>query len=164
MAARGEEGTLPGTRGQGGQQTSGDATLTLTLAWSDEVGGLGRTPPHPPCTVYRFAGNKAFLVLLCVQSRGPQCYLLPKVFPGGSDGKESACNAGDLGSVPELGRSPEAGNGYPLQYPCLENPVDRGTWRATVLGVTKSQPQLNTCNRIKENTPIYRHHQKQRWK
>ena len=59
--------------------------------------------------------------------------------PGGSDGKESACNAGDLGSIPGLGRSPGEGNGNPLQYSCLENPMDRGAWWATVHGVTKSQ-------------------------
>ena len=47
-------------------------------------------------------------------------------FPGGSDGKESACNAGDQGSIPGWGRSPEEGNGNPLQYSCLENPMDRG--------------------------------------
>ena len=47
-------------------------------------------------------------------------------FPGGSDGKESACNAGDLGSISGLGRSPGEGNGNPLQYYCLENPMDRG--------------------------------------
>ena len=47
-------------------------------------------------------------------------------FPGGSHGKESACKVGDLGSVPGLGRSPGEGNGYPLQYSCLENPMDRG--------------------------------------
>ena len=47
-------------------------------------------------------------------------------FPGGSDGKESACNAGDLGLIPGLGRSPEEGNGEPLQYFSLENPMDRG--------------------------------------
>ena len=58
---------------------------------------------------------------------------------GGSDGKESACNVGDLGLIPGWGRSPEEGNGYPLQYSCLENPMDRGAWWATVHGVTKSQ-------------------------
>ena len=47
-------------------------------------------------------------------------------FPGGSDGKVSACNAGDPGSTPGLGRSPGEGNGNPLQYSCLENPIDRG--------------------------------------
>ena len=64
-------------------------------------------------------------------------------FPGGSDGKESACNARDLGSIPGLGRSPEVGNGYPLQYSYLENSADRGAWRATVHGVTKSQTWLS---------------------
>ena len=64
---------------------------------------------------------------------------LGKCFPGGSDGKEPACNAGDLGSVPGLGRSPGGGNGNSLQYSCLENSMDRGTWWVTVHGVTKSQ-------------------------
>ena len=59
-------------------------------------------------------------------------------FPGGSDNKESASNAGDLGSIPELGRSPREGNGNPLQNSCLENPMDRGAWRATVHGVAGS--------------------------
>ena len=54
-------------------------------------------------------------------------------FPGGSGGKESACNVGDLGLIPELGRSPGEGNGYPLQYSGLENPMD-----CVVHGVTKS--------------------------
>ena len=52
-------------------------------------------------------------------------------FPGRSNGKESACNAGDLGSIPGLERSPGEGNGNPLQYSCLENPMDRGAWQAT---------------------------------
>ena len=64
-------------------------------------------------------------------------------FPGGSDGKASACNEGDPGSIPGLGRSPGEGNGNPLQYSCLENPMDRGPWEATVHGVTKSQTQLS---------------------
>ena len=51
--------------------------------------------------------------------------------PGGSDSKEFACNAGNPGSIPELGRSPGEGNGYPLQYSCLENPMYRGAWQAT---------------------------------
>ena len=53
-------------------------------------------------------------------------------FLGGSDGKESACNVGDLGLIPGLGRSPGEGNGYPLQYSCLENSMDRGAWGTTV--------------------------------
>ena len=63
--------------------------------------------------------------------------------PGGSDGKESACNEGDLGSVPGWERSPGEGNGNPLQYSCLENSMDRGAWRATVHGVTKSRIRLS---------------------
>ena len=64
-------------------------------------------------------------------------------FPGDSDGKESAGNAGDLGSIPGSGRSPGEGNGYPLQYSCLENPMDRGAWQATVHGVANSQIKLS---------------------
>ena len=62
-------------------------------------------------------------------------------------GKESACNAGDIGDVgliPGLGRAPGEGNGNPLQYSCLENPMDRGDWRATVQRVAKSQTWLST--------------------
>ena len=59
-------------------------------------------------------------------------------FPGGSDGKESACNAGELGSIPGLGRSPGEGNGYPLQHSCLENSMDRGAWQATDHGIAES--------------------------
>ena len=59
---------------------------------------------------------------------------------GGSEGKESACSVRDLSSVPGLVRSPGEGNGYPLQYSCLENSVDRGARWATVDGVAKSQP------------------------
>ena len=60
-------------------------------------------------------------------------------FPGGSDSKESACNVGNLGSIPGSGRSLGEGNGNLLQYSCLENPMDGGTWQATVHGVAKSR-------------------------
>ena len=60
-------------------------------------------------------------------------------FPGSSDGKESACSVGGVGSTPESGRSPGKGNGYPLQYSCLENSKERGAWWATVRGVAESQ-------------------------
>ena len=59
-------------------------------------------------------------------------------FPDGSDGKDSACNVGDPGSIPGSGRSPGEGNGNSLQYSCLENPIVGGAWRATVRSVTKS--------------------------
>ena len=65
--------------------------------------------------------------------------IIQEDFPGGSDGKESACNAGDPGSVPGSGRSFGKGNGNPLQYSCLENFTDRGAWWVTVHGVTKSR-------------------------
>ena len=55
-------------------------------------------------------------------------------FPHASDGKESACNAGNLGLIPGLGRCPEEGNGYPIPYSCLENPMDRGACQAASLG------------------------------
>ena len=59
-------------------------------------------------------------------------------FPGGSDSKESAYNVGDLGSIPELGQPPGGGHGSPLQYSCMENPMGRGAWWATVHGIPKS--------------------------
>ena len=64
-------------------------------------------------------------------------FLIAYVFPGGSDGKASAYNAGDLGSIPGLGRSHGGGNGNPLRYSCLENPMDGGAWWATDHGVHK---------------------------
>ena len=67
-------------------------------------------------------------------------------FAGGIDDKESTCNARDLGSILGLGRSPGEGNGNPLHYSCLENPMDRGAWWDTVHGVAKR------CNRATEHT------------
>ena len=64
-------------------------------------------------------------------------------FLGGSNGKESARDVGDLGSIPGSGRSPGEGHGSPLQYFCLENPINRGAWWATVHGVAKSRTWLN---------------------
>ena len=66
-------------------------------------------------------------------------------FPGGSDGKESTCKMGDLGSIPRSGRSPGGGHGNPLQYSCLENPMDRGAWWTTVHRVTK--PYTYNCQK-----------------
>ena len=68
--------------------------------------------------------------------------LTPTCFPGVSAGKGSACNAGDLGSIPGLGRSPGEGKGYPLQYSGLENSMDRRAWQAIVHRVTESQTLL----------------------
>ena len=71
-------------------------------------------------------------------------------FPGGSDGKVSACNAGDLGSIPGWGRSPGERNGNPLQYSCLEKPTG-GAWQATIHGVVKSRTRLSDFT-FKEET------------
>ena len=79
-----------------------------------------------------------FIIIINYQS---EAFLLS--FPGGSDGKVSACNVGDPGSIPGLGRSPGGGNGNPLQYSCLENPMDGGAWQATVHGVAKSRTRLS---------------------
>ena len=77
------------------------------------------------------------------------------LLPWGLSGKESACNAGatgDMGSIPESGRSPGGGPGIPLQYSCLENPMDRGAWWATVHRVTKSRTRLNNLSRHERRT------------
>ena len=79
-------------------------------------------------------------ILSVVELLGPIVVL---GFPDGSDSKESACNAGDLGSNPGLGRSPGEENGNPLQYSYLENSMGRGAWQATVHGVTKSWTRLS---------------------
>ena len=71
------------------------------------------------------------------------CLIFEYGFSGGSEGKVSACSAGDLGSIPGWGRSPGEGNGNPLQYSCLENPKNGEPWQATVHGVTKSWTRLS---------------------
>ena len=70
--------------------------------------------------------------------------LFMSYFPGSSVGKDSACSAGDLGPIPGSERSPGEGNGYPLQCSCLENPMDRGAWQATVHGVARVGHNLVT--------------------
>ena len=82
-------------------------------------------------------------VLLAQSHAHPFIHCLCLDFPGGSAGKESTCNAGDLGSMPELGRSPGEGKSYPLQYSGLENSMD-----CTVHGVTKSQTQLTSTSLV----------------
>ena len=79
-------------------------------------------------------------------------------FPGSSDGKESACNAGDPGAIPGSGRSPREGNDNLLQYSCLENSMDRGAWWATVHGVAKrvrcnlaTKQQIMTLTHVRDD-------------
>ena len=81
-------------------------------------------------------------------------------FPGSSDGKDSACNVGELGLIPGLGRSPVEGNGNPLQYSCLENPMDRGAWQATYSpwgrkeSDTPEQPTVLTLSRNQSQVEV----------
>ena len=81
--------------------------------------------------------RKNIFVLLCFIFSFDESKLDEFMLPGGSDGKESACSAGDLSLSPGLGRSPGEGHGNPLQYSCLENPTDRETWQAAVPGVAE---------------------------
>ena len=84
-------------------------------------------------------------------------------FPGGSDGKKSACNVGGPGLITELGRTPGEGNGNPIQYSCLENPVDRGAGQAIVHGVTRVRRDLVTkppLKGMKEDEMVGWHHQR----
>ena len=73
-------------------------------------------------------------------------------FPGGSEVTASAWNVGDPGSIPGLGRSPGEGTGNPLQYSCLENPMDRGAWWATVHGAANSWTRLSDSTHNEQNT------------
>ena len=101
------------------------------------------------CLVKSFAHIKIGLFFFALLSCKSSLYIL-RESPNSSVGKETVCSAGDLGSIPGLGRSPGKGNGNPLQYSCLENPMDRGAWQATVHGVA----------RVRHNFEQLNHHQK----
>ena len=94
----------------------------------------------------RWKSRDQFLAFFFSQTQ-EECW----AFPGGSEGKVSAYNVGDPGSIPGLGRFPGEGNGYPLQYSCLENPMDREAWQATVHGVTKSLTVLSDFTFFRKN-------------
>ena len=123
-------------------------------------GPSGSCPGPAPSTRRRTVRPRQVALALCLPEQttallGEKYPQLPRVFkyyiqqlyknffPGDSDGTESTCNAGDLHLIPGLGRSPGEGNGYPLQYSCLEDSMDVGAWWATVHGVTKSQTILS---------------------
>ena len=103
--------------------------LAWEIPWTEEPGGLqSMTSQESDMTLqlnHYYQYSKAFMYC-----RG---------FPGGLDGKESACNPGNQGSIPGSGRSPGEGNGNPLQHCFLENSMDRGGWQATIHWVTKSK-------------------------
>ena len=117
------------------QQPNLDSLQCRRILQSSEPPGKPAFLRHSNCVVSMLNGTE-------IQKRGHKMYM-HGVFPGGSDGIESTCNAGDSGLIPRLGRSPGEGNGNPLQYSCLENPMDRGGWPATVHRVTKSQTGLS---------------------
>ena len=110
--------------------------LSLSLPWEDTARRL-------PSMTWKWALTDAqtvsnvILDFTASRTVNNNCLFI-RGFPGGSDGKESSYSAGDLGLIPGSGRSPGEGNSNPLQYACLENPMDRGAWRATVHGVTKT--------------------------
>ena len=115
----------------------GQQPTTLLCSW-DSLGKNTRVVPFPSPPLPHGGLYK------------PMTWYIGKVprldvgFHCSSDGKESACNAGDLGSIPRLGRSPGEGNDNPLQYSCLENPMGRGAWRATVHEVARVGHNLAT--------------------
>ena len=88
-----------------------------------------------PFHICRVFSNVPCFILSLVVSLATKCINIISGFPGGSGSKESACNAGDQGSISGLGRSPGEGNGNPVQYSCVENSMDRGAWWARVYGV-----------------------------
>ena len=107
------------------------------------IPGLGRSPGEGNSYPLQYSGleNSMDCIVHGVAETDTTERLSLSLSPGGSDGKESTCNARDLDLIPWLGRSPGEGNSYPLQYSCLENPMDRGACRATVHGI---RPQSQT--------------------
>ena len=106
--------------------------ISLGMHYSDK--NLKRKKINYPITIKRIKHN---IVRICVSN------ILTLGLPCSSDSKESACNAGDPGSIPESSRSFGEGCGSPPHHSCLENPIHRGAWRATVHGVTKSLTRLS---------------------
>ena len=119
--------------------------MSLCRCWSLLCGVTEQTRAQAPWLHGSFKSSLVLCVCVCVCAAG--C-------PGGSDSKESACNAGDSGSIPGSRRAPGEENGYPLQYFCLENPKDSGAWWATLHGVEKSRTWLNDLKKKKANNSI----------
>ena len=113
------------------------ATHSSVLAW--RISGTGKPGGLPSLGSHRVGHDWSDLAAAAAAA-----YIYTLGFPCSSVGKESACNAGDPGSIPGLGRSPGEGNGNPLQYSCLENPMDRGAWWATVHGDARVGQNLAT--------------------
>ena len=106
-----------------------------------QADSLPAEPPGNPCFLWLLENCKIHIwLILCVfwTALARHTDVCIQIYS-----KESACNSGDLGLIPGSGRSPGEGKGNPLQYSCLENPMDRGAWQATVHGVAKSQTRLS---------------------
>ena len=156
--------TLWPVRGERGQREGNEGENTQTR---DRAGGHRRTqmlplPTHPetrwnPLLLYRGSGRRPWAHFIYWSVAGLQCCVSFRCaaewfswghicwgqgFPGGSDGKESTCNAADMCLIPGSGRLPGGGNGSPLQYSCLENPMDRRAWLAAVHRAAKSWTRL----------------------
>ena len=123
------------SKGQGWQHSlvAGESVDLYPAEW----GASGQCRPELKCTCLwpRISYFPNISTNICVKIELEECSLWD--FPYSSVGEESACNSGDLGLIPVSGRSPGEGNGNPLQYSCLENPMDRGAWQAVVHGVTR---------------------------
>ena len=136
----------PGRMQSMGSPSVGHAWVTsLSLSYNGEGNG---SPLQCSCLENPRDGEAWWVAIYGVAQSQTQLKQLSSIhslegFPGSSDGKESACNAGDLGLIPGLGRSPGEGNGYSLQYSYLENSMDREAWWATVHWVAKSWTWLS---------------------
>ena len=135
--------------------------IWVSLLWGHWSFLLG---PHAHKVL--FVPSKSLFSQSCVSSDGSilgwritfskRTYAIPRGFPGGSDGKVSACNEGDLGSIPGSRRSPGEENRNRLQYSCLENPMEGGAWQATVHGVAKRRTWLSDWTELKRTYVIPR--------
>ena len=140
----------PSTISTSGPRGEWVLTIPQTLRSADleeepSISRYNRTPSgHKIWLLLRHFGYHVWGPATKQKRESPSFLVNDPGFPCSSVGKESACNAGDLGLIPGLGRSPGEGNGNPLQYSCLENRMDKGAWRATVHGVTKVGHDLPT--------------------
>ena len=131
--------SVPPKRGRGGAKIGSKSSVTF----QDSSSQLSSSPlpvPHSPTRILSSCWVSHLYPLR--YTLGAFVSILPS-FPGSSDGKSLPAHAGDPGSIPGPGRSPGEGHGNPLQYSCLENPMDGGAWWATARGVTKTQTRLS---------------------
>ena len=140
----GGPGSIPGLGRslEKGMATTRSSILAWRIPWTEEPGGQDWAKTGGQCVYVN--SNLIIIPPPTLLSTWTLCWVWDRTvnehilgFPGGPDGKESPCNAENLGSIPGSGGFPEEGNDYPLHCSCLENPMDRGTWQATGHGVTK---------------------------